>query len=138
MKLMKLTDNLRDVTSRFQCKMKTNPSHFQKRKNHGISQIIVDPGIGFGKRLQDNLEILRRLQELRGLGYPVLLGPSRKSFIGKILDVESDQRVMGTAAAVALGLNNGAKIIRVHDIQEMKQISQTVEAINNSNFFSKD
>jgi dihydropteroate synthase len=107
-------------------------------QKYGISQLIIDPGIGFGKRLQDNLEIIRRLQEFRGLGYPVLIGPSRKSFIGKILNAESDERLFGTAAAVALSLNNGAKIIRVHDVQEMKQISETVQAINSTNFFSGD
>ncbi|MCK5453188.1 MAG: dihydropteroate synthase, partial [Calditrichia bacterium] len=107
-------------------------------QSHGISQLIVDPGIGFGKRLQDNLEIIRRLKEFRGLGYPILVGPSRKSFIGKILDVESEKRMIGSAAAVALALNNGAKVIRVHDVHEMKQVSEIVQAINNPIFFMKE
>ncbi len=107
-------------------------------QKNGISQLIVDPGIGFGKRLQDNPEIIRRLKEFRGLGYPIMVGPSRKSFIGKILDVESEKRMIGSAAAVALALNNSAKIIRVHDVYEMKQVSETVQAINRPEFFAKE
>jgi len=104
-------------------------------EGHGLSQLILDPGIGFGKRLQDNLEIIRRLTEFRSFGLPLLLGPSRKSFIGKVLDVDPEHRLMGTAAMVALALNNGARILRVHDVAEMKQISGMVNAVNNSGFF---
>ena len=86
------------------------------------NSIIIDPGIGFGKRLADNYEILRRLSEFQGLGCPVLIGPSRKSFIGNVLNLPPDQRLEGTAAAVAIGIQNGAHIVRVHDVKEMKRV----------------
>jgi dihydropteroate synthase len=98
-------------------------------KNAGIKQIIVDPGIGFGKLLQHNLEIFREMRELRQFGYPVLIGPSRKSFIGKITGAPPDQRMEGTAAAVAVSIMNGANIIRVHDVKQMKQVAQVTDAI---------
>lgn len=81
--------------------------------------IILDPGIGFGKRLEDNLEIIKRLGEFKELGFPILIGPSRKSFIGG----KSSERIWGTAGAVAVGVLNGADIIRVHDVSEMKQVT---------------
>jgi dihydropteroate synthase len=86
------------------------------------NSIIIDPGIGFGKRLNDNFEILRRLSEFQGLDCPILVGPSRKSFIGNVLDLPPDQRIEGTAAAVAIGIQNGAHIVRVHDVKEMKRV----------------
>ena len=95
----------------------------------GPDRIIVDPGIGFGKTLQDNLEILRRLDELRSLGYPVLLGTSRKSFVGGILDLDVDKRLEGTAASVALGIAHGADIIRIHDVKEMVRVARVADAI---------
>jgi dihydropteroate synthase len=93
------------------------------------AKIIVDPGIGFGKTLQHNLEVLRRLDELNSLGYPLLLGPSRKSFIGGILDLDVDERIEGTAASVALGIAHGADIIRVHDVKEMVRVARVADAI---------
>jgi dihydropteroate synthase len=86
----------------------------------GISdeQIILDPGIGFGKTVAQNLELINRLDEIRKLGYPVLLGPSRKSFIGYTLDLPPDDRIEGTAAAVSVGISRGDDIIRVHDARE--------------------
>ncbi len=93
------------------------------------SAILVDPGIGFGKTLEHNLEILRRLGEFRSLGYPILLGTSRKSFIGRILDLPEDQRVEGTAASVALGIAGGADIVRVHDVREMARVVRVTDAI---------
>ena len=92
-------------------------------------RIMVDPGIGFGKNLQHNLEIIRRLNELRSLGYAVVLGTSRKSFIGRILDLPEDERVEGTAASVALGIANGADIVRVHDVKEMVRVTRVADAI---------
>ncbi|MBT3189095.1 MAG: dihydropteroate synthase [Anaerolineae bacterium] len=91
--------------------------------------IILDPGIGFGKTIEENLELNNRLNEIRALGYPVLLGPSRKSFIGYTLDLPADQRVEGTAASVAIGIARGADIIRVHDVKEMTRIVRMTDAI---------
>ncbi len=91
--------------------------------------IILDPGIGFGKSVEQNLELLDRLGEIRALGYPVLLGPSRKSFIGYTLDLPPDQRLEGTAAAVAVAITRGADIIRVHDVPEMMRVARMTDAI---------
>ncbi len=91
--------------------------------------IIIDPGIGFGKTLEGNLELMRRLRELRALGRPILLGTSRKSMIGLVLDLPLDQRVEGTAATVALGIANGADMVRVHDVLPMVQVSRMTDAI---------
>jgi len=92
-------------------------------------QIIVDPGIGFGKRLGDNYEILRRLSEFEGLGCPILIGPSRKSFIGNVLNLPPQQRLEGTAAAVAIGIQNGAHLVRVHDVKEMKRVCDIADRL---------
>lgn len=100
-------------------------------ESKGIRQLCVDPGIGFGKKLQHNLEIFRNLAELRSLGYPVLVGPSRKSFIGMILDLPVEERLEGTAAAVAVSIVNGANIIRVHDVVQMKRVARVVDAMIN-------
>jgi len=91
--------------------------------------IILDPGIGFGKTVEQNLELLNRLGEVRQLGYPVLLGPSRKSFIGYTLDMPPDQRLEGTAAAVSVGIVRGADIIRVHDVEFMSRVARMTDAI---------
>ena len=97
----------------------------------GVPQynIIVDPGIGFGKSLEQNLEIVRRLAELKTLGEPVLLGSSRKSMIGQVLDLPADQRLEGTAATVAIGIANGADIVRVHDVKQMVRVCRMSDAI---------
>ena len=92
-------------------------------------QIILDPGIGFGKKREHNLELINRLDEVRALGYPVLLGPSRKSFIGFTLDLPADERVEGTAATIAVGITRGADIIRVHDVKEMSRVAKMTDAI---------
>ncbi|HNK62984.1 MAG TPA: dihydropteroate synthase [Anaerolineales bacterium] len=91
--------------------------------------IILDPGIGFGKKREHNLELINRLGEIRSMGYPVLLGTSRKSFIGFTLDLPPDQRVEGTAATVAVGIARGADIIRVHDVKEMVRVARMTDAI---------
>jgi len=91
--------------------------------------IIIDPGIGFGKTLEQNLEIVRRLAELKALGKPILLGTSRKSMIGLVLDLPPDQRLEGTAATVAIGIANGADIVRVHDVKEMVRVCRMSDAI---------
>jgi dihydropteroate synthase len=97
----------------------------------GISDdhIILDPGIGFGKTVAQNLELVDRLGELRRLGYPLLAGPSRKSFIGYTLDLPPDQRVEGTAAAVAIAIARGADIVRVHDVLVMARVAKMADAI---------
>ncbi|NOZ05927.1 MAG: dihydropteroate synthase [Chloroflexi bacterium] len=91
--------------------------------------IIIDPGIGFGKAVAQNLELLDRLPELQVLGFPILVGPSRKSFIGYTLHVPPEERTWGTAAAVALCVARGADIIRVHDVLEMGQVCRMADAI---------
>jgi len=92
-------------------------------------RIILDPGIGFGKTVEQNLELINRLDEIRSLGFPVLLGPSRKSFIGYTLDLPPDQRLEGTAAAVAVGIARGADIVRVHDVEMMVRVARMTDAI---------
>ncbi|MDO9309181.1 MAG: dihydropteroate synthase [Deltaproteobacteria bacterium] len=93
-------------------------------------RIAVDPGIGFGKDSAGNLEILRRLRELTGMGMPVLVGTSRKSFIGKILERDSaSERLFGTAATVALSVANGASILRVHDVRAMRDVADVAHAV---------
>jgi dihydropteroate synthase len=91
--------------------------------------IIIDPGIGFGKSLEGNLELMRRLSELKVLGRPILLGTSRKSMIGLVLNLPPEQRLEGTAATIALGIAGGADIVRVHDVLQMGRVSQMADAI---------
>lgn len=91
--------------------------------------IILDPGIGFGKTVSQNLQIINHLDQIKALGYPILIGPSRKSFIGKVLDLPVDERVEGTAASVAIGIAKGADIIRVHDVNYMARTSIMTDAI---------
>ncbi len=92
--------------------------------------IIIDPGIGFGKTFEHNLEIIKNLTEFTLLGRPVAVGVSRKAFIGKILgDAPPSERLEGTAAAVAISIYNGANIVRVHDVKEMKKVVRVVDAI---------
>jgi dihydropteroate synthase len=91
--------------------------------------ILLDPGIGFGKTREHNLELINRLGEIRLMGYPILLGTSRKSFIGFTLDLPPDQRMEGTAATVAVGIARGADIIRVHDVKEMVRVAKMTDAI---------
>ena len=92
-------------------------------------KIIIDPGIGFGKTVEHNLEILRRLREFQVLNQPVLVGTSRKSFIGSILERGAIGRLMGTAATVAISILNGAHIVRVHDVKEIKDVIKISDAI---------
>ena len=91
--------------------------------------IILDPGLGFGKSVAHNLEIINRLGELREAGCPLLIGPSRKSFIGLTLDLPVEERLEGTAAVVAIGIAHGADIIRVHDIHPMARVARMADAI---------
>jgi dihydropteroate synthase len=97
----------------------------------GVSEerIWIDPGIGFGKTLEHNLELLRRLGELRDLGRPIIVGTSRKRFIGAITGREPDGRIGGTVASNVLALANGADAVRVHDVAEVKQALDVAEAL---------
>ena len=95
------------------------------KKNH----IILDPGIGFGKSFEHNFTVIRRLNEICDLGYPVMIGPSRKAFIGDALDLPPNERIEGTLATVVAGIMNGAKIVRVHDIKEVKRAVKVTEKI---------
>jgi dihydropteroate synthase len=101
----------------------------EQGRSAGVQQIIIDPGIGFGKNLHHNLEILKRLAEFRELGYPVLIGPSRKSFVGTITGAAVDQRLAGTAAAVTAAILHGAHIVRVHDVGFMKQVCMVADTL---------
>jgi dihydropteroate synthase len=95
----------------------------------GRDRILVDPGIGFGKTLAHNLELLARLAELRVLGLPILLGPSRKAFIGKLLDLPAEARLEGTIAACCLGAAHGAHVVRVHDVGPVRRALRVADAI---------
>lgn len=92
-------------------------------------QIVLDPGIGFAKSLEQNLEAMRRLDDLVALGYPVLLATSRKRMIGYVLDLPVEERVEGTAATVALGAAKGCHMVRVHDVKEMKRVAKMMDAM---------
>lgn len=100
-------------------------------REHGIAreQIIVDPGIGFGKTPAQNVELLRQLGQLRALGLPILLGTSRKSFIGRALNLPAEERVEGTAVTVALGIQAGADIVRVHDVAAMVRTARMADVL---------
>jgi dihydropteroate synthase len=106
-------------------------SSLQIAADAGIERerIAIDPGIGFAKNADGNLQLLRRLREFSGLGLPLLVGTSRKSFIGKILGRETDQRLYGTAATVALAVANGAAILRVHDVRAMRDVADMAHAV---------
>jgi len=103
----------------------------ERAEASGINRkrIIVDPGIGFGKTVEHNLEILRRLGELKVLGCPILVGPSRKSFIGNILGLPPQERLSGTLASLAVAVMNGVDIVRVHDVKYAAQAVKIVDAI---------
>lgn len=95
----------------------------------GITDIILDPGIGFGKLLENNLTILNRLQEFADLGYPILVGTSRKSFIGQINDLPVADRLEGTIASVVIAAMHGARFVRVHDVRACRRALQIVDAV---------
>ncbi|MEW5986238.1 MAG: dihydropteroate synthase [Chloroflexota bacterium] len=92
-------------------------------------QIIIDPGLGFGKTVSQNLRLLNELNRFRDLGYPILVGPSRKSFIGYTLDLPPEERLEGTAAAVAIAIDRGADVVRVHDLPAMARVARMADHI---------
>ncbi|MEW6375130.1 MAG: dihydropteroate synthase [Thermodesulfobacteriota bacterium] len=112
----------------------------QRAESAGLNpeQIIIDPGIGFGKTLEDNLLIIKNLIEFRVLGKPILLGTSRKSFIGKILNAELKDRLEGTLSSIAIGVLNGAHIIRCHDVLQAKKAIAVADAIKMAGSFKID
>lgn len=107
--------------------------------NAGISfeNFIVDPGIGFGKTPADNLIVMSRLEELKTLGCPILLGSSRKRFIGEVLNLPVEERVEGTAATAAIGITKGVNIIRVHDVKEIKRIAKMTDAMMKEGLYER-
>jgi dihydropteroate synthase len=98
-------------------------------KEAGLEQIIIDPGIGFGKKFEHNIQLLRELNSFSSLGFPILVGPSRKAFIGAILNLPPSERLEGTAASVTVSILNSANIIRVHDVKEMKRVAMVSDAL---------
>jgi dihydropteroate synthase len=92
-------------------------------------RLLIDPGIGFGKGTRHNLELLEKLQQFQALGHPIVVGTSRKSFIGRILGVDVHERLEGTAATVATAIAQGADIIRVHDVQAMVRLARVMDAM---------
>ncbi|MEW6182817.1 MAG: dihydropteroate synthase [Bacillota bacterium] len=110
-------------------------SYFEERISHALAagipaeHIIIDPGIGFAKTPLQNIEVMRRLEELNSLGFPVLIGTSRKSFIGYALDLPVNERLEGTAASVSVGIMKGADIVRVHDVKEMVRVARMTDTL---------
>tara|TARA_B100000214_G_scaffold356176_1_gene314580 strand:+ start:335 stop:1159 length:825 start_codon:yes stop_codon:yes gene_type:complete len=120
-------DLLKDVINFLKCQ-----SDYAKESGIKNNHIILDPGIGFGKTFNHNFTLLKRLDEICNLGYPVMIGPSRKAFIGDVLDSPPDDRLEGTLATVVAGIINGARIVRVHDVKEVKRVVKITEKIISS------
>lgn len=100
-------------------------------RNAGVREIAIDPGLGFGKSAQQNFQILARLREFERLGHPVLVGPSRKSFLGSLAsDLPTNERLEGTLAAVAVAAMNGASVVRVHDVRACRRVLDVVDAVS--------
>jgi len=121
-------ENQKDIVLRVKGGLQESIQITQKA-NIPPSNMILDPGIGFGKTVDENLELINRLDEIRAMGYPLLIGPSRKSFIGAVLNLPSDQRLEGTAAATAISITRGADIIRVHDVEAIARVTKICDAI---------
>lgn len=115
-----ITDMMRDLRSSIDIALKAGCKK---------EQILIDPGIGFAKNAEDNLDVMHRLEEFTSLGYPILLGTSRKSFIGKVTDLPVDQRVEGTIATVVYGIEKGADIVRVHDVEAVVRAVRMTDAM---------
>ena len=115
-------DLLREITAFFQ-------EQTTIARKEGIQQIIIDPGIGFGKTVEHNLQILKHLGVFKTLNCPICVGPSRKSFIGTITGLSAKERLEGTLAAVTIAIMNGTNIVRVHDVKECKRAVQVIDAI---------
>ncbi|WP_136513044.1 dihydropteroate synthase [Geomonas edaphica] len=107
----------------------TGSIELARRAGVPAGRIVVDPGLGFGKSVQGNLELIKRLEEFRPLGCPILVGPSRKSFIGAVTGRDGGERIFGTAAAVVMSIVHGAAIIRVHDVAAMRDVAVMTRAL---------
>jgi dihydropteroate synthase len=123
----KYKDVMDDIVDELACQIALCLEHGVKK-----SQLIVDPGIGFGKTVENNLELISRLGELKILDAPIMIGTSRKSFIGKVLGVETDDRLAGSLASAVLAAVEGADIVRVHDVKETKRALAIADSINQS------
>lgn len=123
---MQIAPRYQDVVSEVKKELSRSVA---EARSAGVTKIVIDPGIGFGKTVDHNLTLLRHLKEFETLGLPILIGTSRKGFIGTILDLPVDQRLEGTAASVAVSIMQGAHIIRVHDVQAMKRVALVTDAI---------
>ena len=106
-----------------------NQIEFATKKGIQKDQIILDPGIGFGKSYENNFQLINQLDKFCKLGFPILIGPSRKSFIGEALNEGIENRLEGTAAAVTAGIIRGARIVRVHDVKEIKRVVKITDLI---------
>lgn len=104
----------------------------KKAKKAGIKDIIIDPGIGFGKTTEHNLKILKNLDKFKELNCPILVGPSRKSFIGNITGLPVNERLEGTIAAISIAIMNGANIVRVHDVKECRRAVMVADAVRDA------
>ncbi|MFN4200824.1 MAG: dihydropteroate synthase [Fervidobacterium gondwanense] len=155
---MRFDEKMVEVASHYKCPvvlmhMKGNPKTMQENpeykdvvaeiveffderiryaKEHGVDKLILDPGIGFGKKLEHNLEILKRIEEFRKLNYPLLIGASRKSMIGMILNLPPEERLNGTLAVTSYCAMHSVEIVRVHDVKENLEVVKIIEAIKNS------
>jgi dihydropteroate synthase len=107
----------------------TSQAGFAKQSGIARGKIILDPGLGFGKTVGQNLALIREIGQLKALGYPVLLGLSRKSFIGRVLDLPVEERLEGTAALAAIAVFQGADILRVHDVKFMARAARMAAAV---------
>ena len=118
---------INEIISFFKNKIKIAVDAGIKKEN-----IILDPGIGFGKSVENNFELICKLKEFYKLGFPIMIGPSRKSFIGITLDLPPTKRIEGTSAAVTAGIINGARIVRVHDVKEIRRVVTITEKIRSA------
>jgi dihydropteroate synthase len=129
-KTMQLNPSYKNVTE--------DVKHFLRERieeavNSGIKQIMIDPGIGFGKKFEHNIQLLKELYSFTSLGHPLLVGVSKKTFLGAILNLPPNERVEGTAAAVTASILHGANIIRVHDVKEMKRVAMVSDVLKSNN-----
>lgn len=129
-RIMQINVNYEDVVKDISRSLRTK-IEYATLKGIKKEKIIIDPGIGFGKRVEDNLSIIKRLDEFKSIGRPILIGISRKSFIGKILDLPVEERLEGSLALLAIALLKGANIARVHDVKESKRVAKIIDHLKN-------